>query len=75
MIRKLPIWNIAACAWLVAPAPTSLAVRPKKVWPPVAMTTPVISPCFTIEPEKASSPTFFATGSDSPVSADWSIEA
>ena len=41
-IRKLPIWNIAFWAWLRAPAPaTSLAVRPKKVWPPVAMTTPV----------------------------------
>ena len=32
MIRKLPIWNIAFCAWLTDPAPaTSLAVRPKKV--------------------------------------------
>ena len=51
-IRKLPIWNIAFWAWLAVPAPaTSLAVRPKKVWPPVAMTTPSISPCLTIEPE------------------------
>ena len=51
-IRKLPISNIAFCAWLTAPAPaTSLAVRPKKVVPPVAMTTPVISPCLTTLPE------------------------
>lgn len=51
-IRKLPIWNIAFCAWLTAPAPaTSFAVRPKKVLPPVAMTTPSISPCLTMLPE------------------------
>ncbi len=51
-IRTLPIWNIAFCAWLTEPAPaTSLAVLPKKVLAPVAMTTPSISPCFTTLPE------------------------
>jgi hypothetical protein len=51
-IRKLLIWNIAFCAWLTAPAPaTSLAVRPKKVLVPVAMTTASISPCLTTLPE------------------------
>ena len=52
IIKKLPIWNIAFCAWLTAPAPaTSFAVRPKKVFEPVAMTTPTISPCLTMLPE------------------------
>jgi hypothetical protein len=52
MIRKFPISNIAFWAWLMAPAPaTSLAVRPKNVWAPVAMTTPCISPCLTTLPE------------------------
>ncbi len=41
----------------------------------VAVTTPIISPCLTMLPEKAASPGFLATGSDSPVSAAWSIEA
>ena len=51
-MRKLPIWNIAFCAWLAAPAPaTSLAVRPKNVFEPVAMTTASISPCLTTLPE------------------------
>src|SRR5277367_2036401 len=51
-MRKLPIWNIAFCAWLTAPAPaTNLAVRPKNVFEPVAMTTASISPCLTTLPE------------------------
>src|SRR5262249_34048674 len=76
MIRKFPISNIALWAWLMAPAPaTSLAVRPKKVLAPVAMTTPCISPCLTMLPEWPSSPPFFARGKDSPGSAAWSMEA
>jgi hypothetical protein len=38
--------------WLIAPAAaTSLAVRPKNVFAPVAITTPRIAPCFTTLPE------------------------
>src|SRR5262245_15119174 len=42
----------ARCEWETAPAaPTSFAVRPKKVLPPVAATTPVIAPCLAMLPE------------------------
>jgi hypothetical protein len=51
----------------------SAAARPKKVLTPVAYTTAWRSPCFTLEPEKATPPVNFLTGSDSPVRAAWSI--
>ena len=39
---------------------------------PVAWTRASASPCLTTDPEKASSPACLLTGSDSPVSDDWS---
>ena len=52
----------------VAVAGHEFGGAPKNVFSPVAVTTAVISPCLTIEPEKASSPTALPTGNDSPVS-------
>lgn len=53
----------------------SAAARPKKVFSPVAYTRASFSPCLTVEPEKATLPLNFLAGSDSPVSAAWSIYA
>ena len=61
--------------WMLATLCTpemSAAARPKKVLAPVAYTSAWRSPCLTDEPEKATSPGAFQTGSDSPVSAAWS---
>ena len=50
-IRKSPMRMTAAWKCDVAPALcTRVAVRPKKVLPPVAVTTASISPCLAIEP-------------------------
>ena len=67
MMRKLPIF-ITAC-WKCETFrrwPQVLPSGRRRCCSPVAVTTATISPCLTIEPEYASSPTFFATGSDSP---------
>ena len=53
--------------------PMRLAARPKKVLAPVAYTTAWRSPCLIAEPLNATSPLNFLAGSDSPVSAAWSI--
>lgn len=45
------------------------AVRPKKVYPPVAATTASASPRTVVDPMRASTPGPAVTGSDSPVSA------
>lgn len=39
----------------------------------MAYTRACFSPCLMVEPEKATSPANFFAGSDSPVSAAWSI--
>ena len=44
----------------------------KLVAVPVLTTTAIISPCLTMVLAYAASPAFLSTGSDSPVSADWS---
>ncbi|EES15770.2 hypothetical protein SORBI_3008G061900 [Sorghum bicolor] len=76
MMQKLPMAVSTCWKWptLLVLSSTRCAALPKKVRTPVAMTTASISPCFTVEPENTSCPgCLFTGGSDSPVSADWSI--
>ncbi len=53
--------------------PIRPAARPKNVLAPVAYTTAWRSPCLIALPLNATSPLNFLAGSDSPVSAAWSI--
>ena len=52
---------------------TSIAALPKKEFSPVCVTIALSSPRLIADPWKTVSPSYLVTGSDSPVSADWSI--
>ncbi len=75
-IRKLPIRMTIFWKWLRSSSEacaTSATTVWKLVCAPVLTTTASISPCLTIGVGVGDRSAFLLTGSDSPVSADWSI--
>jgi len=74
-MRKRPICITICWKWLrecSCASATSATTLEKSVFMPVLTTTPSISPCLTMVLAKITSPVLRLTGSDSPVSEDWS---